>query len=163
MAKNGSDIIITIISIGLVVCILSFLFLGCFCFRKPIFTENFVVSDKNEESPIFKSDKPGDSALSPSEKELFEDLKNNKVSDKEINSLIQKGTLNEGLIEKMLSQLGTQLGTQLINPNAKIDFSDGRAPGQIKEDFINKPIIPKNKNININAYIANKVQGAPLK
>lgn len=49
--------------------------------------------------------KPADKAMTPKEQELFEDLKNNKLSEKEIMSLVKSGILNEVLVEKFLAKL----------------------------------------------------------
>lgn len=43
--------------------------------------------------------------LTPKEKELFEDLKNNRLSEAEITTLVQNNILNEQLVEKFLNKL----------------------------------------------------------
>lgn len=43
--------------------------------------------------------------MNKKEQELFEDLKNNKLSDKDITNLVKTGILNEALVEKFLAKL----------------------------------------------------------
>lgn len=53
--------------------------------------------------PSLKS--PVSADLSKKEQELFEDLKNNKLSEKEVMNLVKTGILNEALVEKFLAKL----------------------------------------------------------
>ncbi len=58
---------------------------------------------KTEPAP----EKPVDTKapLTPQEKELFEDLKNNRLSEEDIKTLVQNNVLNEKLVEKFLDKL----------------------------------------------------------
>ena len=62
-------------------------------------------------------------ALSPKEKELFEDLKSNKLDNVQVDTLISAGILNTALFQKFLNILGEQDKRPVdIEP-----FSDGPA------------------------------------
>jgi hypothetical protein len=58
---------------------------------------------KKDDDTDSHDDPQGD--LSPTEKELFEDLKNNKLNNEQISDLVSGGVLTEKLVEKFLAQL----------------------------------------------------------
>lgn len=105
--------LLLLISVVLVFAIIGFTFFGCTCTRKPMMAEGFetaaskpaatttpaatATSDDEDDAPA----KP----LTPKEKELFEDLKNNRLSEDEIKTLVQNNILNEQLVEKFLDKL----------------------------------------------------------
>lgn len=60
-------------------------------------------AQKSEAKKKAAETKGGD--MTKKEQELFEDLKNNKLSDKEITNLVKTGILNEVLVEKFLAKL----------------------------------------------------------
>lgn len=45
--------------------------------------------------------------LTAQEKELFEDLKNNRLNEEEIKTLVQNNILNEQMVEKFLNKLAS--------------------------------------------------------
>ncbi len=77
--------------------IVVFLFLGCSC--KGPAMENFEVDEEFE----------GDGDLSQRELELFNDLKENKLSTEEITELVKGGVINEKLVEKFLQKIDQNL------------------------------------------------------
>lgn len=100
--------ILLVLSSLLLVSIFVFIFFGCACWRKT--KEGFAdakkkepETKKNEEGDKPKEEKP--KGLTPQEKELFEDLKNNKLSEDEVKTLVQNNILNQELVEKFLDQL----------------------------------------------------------
>ena len=143
MAKsNNGDLLLTLISIGLVFSIFVFLFFGCLC-KRPFqkqgpFVETFEVEKgADKEKSILKSDGSND-GLTQKEKELFEDLRNNKLKDKEINELIQGGTLNETVLEKFMAALNTNLQVQSAMKSAATEtFKDQKK--EDKEGFVIEP------------------------
>jgi hypothetical protein len=62
--------------------------------------------------------------LSKREADLFEDLKTNKLSEKEVINLVKTGVLNEALVEKFLSKLDSTA--------AQLALEDERMRGEIK-------------------------------
>lgn len=84
----------------LVALILVFVFLGCSC--KRVSHENFQV----EETEEFEADTAD---LSQRELELFNDLKENKLSTEEITELVKGGVINEQLVEKFLQKIDQNL------------------------------------------------------
>lgn len=99
----------------LVFAIIGFTFFGCSCMRKPMAIEGFKTgaaassSTSTATSASKDSDDDDDNTsaqpLTPKEKELFEDLKNNRLSEAEITTLVQNNILNEQLVEKFLNKL----------------------------------------------------------
>lgn len=93
------------ISAVLVLSVLVFTFFGCACWRKQAqapAVEGFTTDAS--------TDKDDDAAtpLTPQEKELFEDLKNNRLGDEEIKTLVANNILNEKLVEKFLNKLSDE-------------------------------------------------------
>ena len=62
--------------------------------------------------------------LSKREADLFEDLKTNKLSEKEIVNLVKTGVLNEALVEKFLSKLDSSA--------SQLALEDERMRGEMK-------------------------------
>lgn len=62
--------------------------------------------------------------FSKREMDLFEDLKSNKLSDKEIVNLVKTGVLNEALVEKFLSKLDSTA--------AQLALEDEQLRGEMK-------------------------------
>lgn len=60
---------------------------------------------KAKKTEAVKKDAEIKGEMTKKEQELFEDLKNNKLSDKEITNLVKTGILNEVLVEKFLAKL----------------------------------------------------------
>jgi PBP1b-binding outer membrane lipoprotein LpoB len=101
--KNRTTIILVVVGV-LLLSVLGFTYMGCSCKR----LENF--EDAKKESDEVVSTKPAD--LSAKEKELFENLKENKLSDDEINKLVKAKVLTEDLVEKFLEKLQTEEVTE---------------------------------------------------
>lgn len=105
-----------LLTIGVVLIIAIFLFttFGCTC-KRTLFTEGFEDAEKADAKkaetdavPVKKAEEPvkkADADLSSKEKELFEDLKENKLSDTEITKLVKAGVLTDKLVEKFLEKL----------------------------------------------------------
>lgn len=75
------------VSLGLLVLIALFVLFGCSCRR----FEGFETEE-----------------LTAKERELFEDLKQNKLTDKEMGDLVKSGILNEKLINKFLTKIESE-------------------------------------------------------
>jgi|APGre2960657404_1045060.scaffolds.fasta_scaffold69839_2 hypothetical protein len=71
--------------------------------------------------------------LSKREADLFEDLKSNKLSEKEIVNLVKTGVLNEALVEKFLSKLDSS-AAQLALEDERMRGEMKRQPGLAKDD-----------------------------
>lgn len=82
----------------LIALILVFLFLGCSC--KKVSYENFESGDAEEFDGA---------ELSQRELELFNDIKENKLSTEEITELVKGGVINEQLVEKFLQRIDQNL------------------------------------------------------
>ena len=89
-----------LISVALVVAILLFVYLGCAC-RKP--WEGF--EDAQQAAKPSASAGAAAPTLTAKEKELFEDLKDNRITDQRLSELIKNGTINEKVVTKFLNQL----------------------------------------------------------
>lgn len=76
----------------LLILIVIFLLFGCIQFKFTM--EHFSATEEDALDD-----------LTEKEKELFEDLKENKLSTEEITDLVKGGVLTEKLVEKFLSQL----------------------------------------------------------
>jgi len=108
----AQTILLTAICIGLLIFVLLFLAFGCVCIKpNPVAlkVEGFENAEDAEEKKVFETDHGKETALTELERELFEDLKTNKLKDKDINELIKSGTLNEETIEKFLMALNTNV------------------------------------------------------
>jgi hypothetical protein len=71
--------------------------------------------------------------LSKRETDLFEDLKSNKLSEKEIVNLVKTGVLNEALVEKFLSKLDSS-AAQLALEDERMRGEMKRQPGLAKDE-----------------------------
>lgn len=71
--------------------------------------------------------------FSKREMDLFEDLKNNKLSEKDIVNLVKTGVLNEALVEKFLSKLDST-AAQLALEDEKLRGDLKRAPTSLAND-----------------------------
>lgn len=71
--------------------------------------------------------------LSKREADLFEDLKGNKLSEKEIVNLVKTGVLNEALVEKFLSKLDSS-AAQLALEDERMRSEMKRQPGLAKDE-----------------------------
>lgn len=94
-----------LISVALLVAILLFVYLGCAC-RKP--WEGFQDAQQATKPSAAKHDDtavPTAMPLTAKEKELFEDLKENRITDQRLSELIKNGTINEKVVTKFLNQL----------------------------------------------------------
>lgn len=107
-------------------------------------TENF--EEKQESKEESKEEKEAsltdklphsNNLLSKKEQEIFNDLLNNRLTDVNIDSLINSGVLTENMIEKFL--------TKMKNPNAKSADKD--------ESFVVEPPLELNSNVPVNARI----------
>jgi hypothetical protein len=87
------QVLLTIIGIMLLLSIVAFVWIGCY--KGSVIHEGFE-----------------DVKLKPKERELFEDLKNDKIPKEEMVKLIKAGILNEQLIDKFLKNLDSS-ATQL--------------------------------------------------
>jgi 6-phosphogluconate dehydrogenase (decarboxylating) len=86
-----------IVAVVLVLLIVGFTFFGCAC-KRHFFREGFE-DVKTETEEVSSKD------MTEKEKELFENLKENKLSDVEINKLVKAGVLTDQLVEKFLEKL----------------------------------------------------------
>jgi hypothetical protein len=94
-------------SVVLVVAIFAFSFFGCSCWKTKLAMEGFEVEKPVVPVKPAMPAKPVDpkAPLTPQEKELFEDLKNNRLSEDDIKTLVNNNVLNEKLVEKFLDKL----------------------------------------------------------
>lgn len=92
-----------LISLGLVVAIILFVYLGCAC-RKPWegFEDSHQAAKPGAAKPAAPEAAP---TMTAKEKELFEDLKENRITDQRLSELIKNGTINEKVVTKFLNQL----------------------------------------------------------
>jgi len=116
------------IALALLVLMILFAFLGCRCsVRMPWVKENFAgaVEEKTEQAETKEEEGEGEEKededeeeeeqhesspseekpITPKQLELFNDLKDSKLSDDEIKKLIDEGILTNDLMEKFLSML----------------------------------------------------------
>lgn len=107
----------------LLILILIFLLFGCIQFK--FTTEHFSATEEFDDQPV--------DDLTQKEKELFEDLKDNKLSTEEITDLVKGGVLTEKLVEKFLAQLNVQVeddptpskkDSKTVKPKASEDETD---------------------------------------
>jgi FtsZ-interacting cell division protein ZipA len=111
--------IANVLVLVLIIALIAFLMFGCINITYTV--EDFkdmaaskkdkdVDDDDEDDVPSIGSRKDvGDASLTAKEKELFEDLKNNKLSTDEITDLVKGGVLTEKLVERFLSQLNAQV------------------------------------------------------
>lgn len=98
---------IVLISAILALAIILFVYLGCAC-RKPWegFEDGQATKPDVASKPVAAdAAAPSESNLTPKEKELFEDLKENRITDQRLSELIKNGTINEKVVTKFLNQL----------------------------------------------------------
>ena len=89
------DILMLIAVLVLIGLTAFFLYRGCSCLRMP--REGFA----NKKAAGKKSD------LTEEELELFEDLKADKYSAKQIDKMVANGIIDQGLVEKFLNKMDT--------------------------------------------------------
>jgi hypothetical protein len=119
MSRNTVLILLLLV---LLVSLVAFIVYGCMNMKTEHFTTT--TDDKKEENK--EEVKTETSDLSPKEQELFEDLKDNKLSTEQITELVKGGVLTEALVEKFLLQLDAPVDT-VSNTDEK---------NEEKEDFI---------------------------
>lgn len=122
--------VVNIAIVALITIIVVFMVFGCM--NQPI-TENFEnMQEPFDHPPENFENYASDGTLTQKEKELFQDLKENKLSTEEITDLVKGGVLTEKLVEKFLAEL-----------NAQID--DGSVPESfdIKEPFTASADVPE--------------------
>lgn len=86
--------------------------------------------------PTLKNLESASTDLSKKEQELFEDLKNNKLSEKEVMNLVKTGILNEALVEKFLAKLDAS-AEELASEDAELRTAHktgGAKAASAKED-----------------------------
>ncbi len=96
--------ILIIVSVVLIAAILAFTFFGCSCWAKvgPKMSMEGFADAPSKDTPVDSS-----APLTPQENELFEDLKNNRLNEEDIKTLVQNNVLNEKLVEKFLDKLAS--------------------------------------------------------
>jgi hypothetical protein len=132
MKLNRNAVLITL-AVLLLVGLIIFVIYGCFSSNVENFEDK---EDKKEE----KKESSGGAAsdLTPKEQELFQDLKDNKLSTEQITELVKGGILTEALVEKFLNQLDASIEDVSEKATAPVkdkkeDFADEE---ETKEDFI---------------------------
>lgn len=130
-----TEVLIVILQFVLILLILFSIFKGCCCHKKYKFhrIERFA----NNPDLATEKDEPVKESFTKEEMELFEDIKNNRVKESEINSLISKGILTETLVQKMLNKIDrlpdpTDLPDDEPKPKAKPKAKETK-----KEKFTN--------------------------
>lgn len=139
--KISKNAVITFLTVLLVVGILFFIIFGCMSFSYSSSTEHF--ADKKKAKKAVKTDTEDKSGskedddnsgnvsvnLTSKEKELFEDLKDNKLSTEQITDLVKGGVLTEKLVEKFLSVLNVPAADNAkevdMKPKKKQEDEDG--------------------------------------
>jgi len=77
--------------------------------------------------------------LSKSEKELFEDLKNEKLSDKQVDKLIELGTITDQLMDKFMQKAMVEVKEKFEYP---IEDSLGKSLAKVKnEGKMDEPVV----------------------
>lgn len=105
--KFTRNALIAFLCVLLVIGLILFVMYGCMNFSAYTSSEHFEdkkAADKKDKEED-KKEEVGATDLSDKEKELFEDLKENKLSNEQITELVSGGVLTEKLIEKFLNQL----------------------------------------------------------
>lgn len=103
--------VITFLTVLLFVGLILFVVFGCIDFNGATTFEHFADKDEADKEEKSKDEEKKDKDtkfmknLSMKEKELFEDLKENKLSNEQIGELVSNGVLTEKLIEKFLDHL----------------------------------------------------------
>lgn len=100
--KLSVNAVIVGLTVLLVVGLIFVVIYGCMSFNV-LTQEHF--SSKTEEDNKNEDEDIATSELTNREKELFEDLKNNKLSTEQIGELVSEGVLTEKLVEKFLNEL----------------------------------------------------------
>lgn len=112
----------------------------------PFNFERFEDADAAEDSP--KKTKRNDNSkttitfedsdyLNPKETELFEDLKQNKLSEDDIKSLIENGTLTDALMNKFLKKM--DFPALMKKDETKESFTDAVEPFACEDLYVGKP------------------------
>ena len=92
--KISRNVILVVAAAILLALTIFFLYRGCSCLRAH---EGFEGA----------KDKEGEETLTSEEIALFEDLKADKYSAKEIDEMVTSGVIDQGLVEKFLNKLDT--------------------------------------------------------
>lgn len=106
LSKTAKTLLV--VSAVLVISVFIFTTLGCSC-KKLKVSEGFEdASTEVKEPEVVPVAADGvNSTMNEKEKELFENLKENKFTDDEINKLVKSGVLTDQLVEKFLEKLQT--------------------------------------------------------
>lgn len=93
--------------------------------------EYFEDADAKDKEPTFKG-------MTSSEAELFEDLKQNKLSEADIKKLIVEGKLTDTLVNKFIKNLDMPA---LVKKTDKVkeDFADAVTPFACEDLYVGKP------------------------
>lgn len=113
--------VILLLSIALLMVVGVLTFSGCSCFAKEGFT-NPDIADKEQKKPI---------DLTKDELSLFQDIKEGKVSDKDVQKLIDSNVINESLIEKFIQKIDRMSESKTSDDDKSIVKS---APAPPKDD-----------------------------
>ena len=114
--------LILVLAVALAIVVLMSIFFGC-CFR---FVEKF------EDGGAETEEKKGPTPLSAQEEEMFTNIRNGNLSDKEIQKFISSGALTEQMVERFLEHLDSM-------PSS----SDKEEEPPKKPSKENKPVPPK--------------------
>lgn len=106
----------------LLIVIIMFLMFGCMS-STPVVEESF--EDYAEEFTVGDEDNEN---LTTKEKELFQDLKENKLSTEEITDLVKGGVLTEKLVEKFLAELNAHVDDGVGGAKASVPTVDTFTP-----------------------------------
>jgi hypothetical protein len=110
MQKN---VVITILTIALLVLVLVTIGFGC-SFKMENFEDSAMEPEDAEEAEEVPPTK-APSALTPKEKEMFENIKNGTLTDEDIQKFIAEGKLTEKMVEKFLEHVEAP-----VLPNAPV-------------------------------------------
>lgn len=129
MQKN---VVVTILSIVLLVLVLVSIGYGC-SFKFEGFEDGH--EDEEEKKPAAPAApaRTEPSALTPKEKEMFENIKNGTLTDKDIQTFIAEGKLTEKMVEKFLEHIDAPV---LPTPTPKkSEAAPPKKPVVVEEDF----------------------------
>jgi hypothetical protein len=138
MQKN---VVVSILSIVLLVLVLLTIGYGC-SFKFEGFEDGHEDEEEVKTAKDTKSVAPaatapaapartGPTALTPSEKEMFENIKNGTLTDKDIQTFIAEGKLTEQMVEKFLEHIDAPA---LATPT-KTSTPAPKTPAVVEEDF----------------------------
>lgn len=140
MQKN---VVVTILSIVLLVLVLVTIGYGC-SFKFEGFEDGHKAEDEEDEEDEEEEKKPAaraspaspartePTALTPKEKEMFENIKNGTLTDKDIQTFIAEGKLTEKMVEKFLEHIDAPV---LPTPAKKSESAAPKKPAVVEEDF----------------------------